>query len=142
MRARACASRGATAAALAAALFVVAASCVGCSHRFARPINAGAEKCQQSLREAFALILVAEEEKPEVAEAIGEAAARQLAEVDLGPRPFKLSSPSGFDYGFFFEDEGKRCLLHLVAWQKGVVQYSNNVTYIETRPLRGCRCEK
>jgi hypothetical protein len=120
----------------------LAASVAGCSHRVARPINPGAPRCQESLREAFALILVAQEEAPEVAEAVGAAAAQQLAEVDLGPRPFKLSSPSGVDYGFFFEDEGKRCLLHLVAWQKGFVQVSNNVTYIATRPLTGCRCEK
>lgn len=141
MRARACASRRATAAALAAALFVVAASCVGCSHRFARPTNPDAPACRQSLSDAFALILVAWE-KPDVAEAVGVAAARELAEADLGPRPFKLSSPSGVDYAFLFEDEGRRCLLRLVAWQKGVVQYSDSVSYIATRPLSGCRCEK
>jgi hypothetical protein len=120
----------------------LAASLAACSHRVARPVNAGSSRCQESLRDAFALILVRQEEKPDVAEAVGAAAAQKLAEVDLGPRPFKLSSPSGVDYGFFFEDEGKRCLLHLVAWQKGFVQFSNNVTYIATRPLAGCRCEK
>jgi len=41
-----------------------------------------------------------------------------------------------------FEDEGRRCVLHLVAWQKGAVQHGNTATYLATRPLRGCRCEK
>ena len=31
-------------------------------------------------------------------------------------------------------------LLHLIALQKGTLQYGNNVQYLETRPLTGCRC--
>ncbi|MEW6270879.1 MAG: hypothetical protein AB1689_16470 [Thermodesulfobacteriota bacterium] len=123
---------------------VLLALLAGCSPSVARVANPAAPECQESLRDAFAVILVGQEEKPDVAEAMAAAAARQLADVDLGPRPFQLSSPSGTDYAFFFDDERSpsRCLLRLVAWQKGFVQYSNNVTYIATRPLPGCRCER
>jgi hypothetical protein len=127
-----------------ASAVLVGVAAVACSPSVARIANPGAPKCQDSLREGFAVILVGQEEKPEVAEAMAAGAAREIASADLGPRPFKLSSPSGTDYAFFFDDErsASRCLLRLVAWQKGFVQYSNNVNYIATRPLPGCRCER
>ena len=63
-----------------------------------------------------------------------------MIDADLGARPFKVPSPSGASYAFFFEREDDRCLLRLVAWQKGFVQHTDNVTYLATRPLRGCGC--
>lgn len=112
-----------------------------CSPRVARLTNPAAPRCQASLRDAFELILVMQEEQPEVAEAMASSAVQAFTDVDLGPRPFKLSSPSGTDYAFFFDPEAGRCLLRLVGWQKAFVQYANNVTYVATRPLPGCRCE-
>ena len=113
----------------------------GCTS-VARVANPAQPRCQASLRDAFQLILLEREEKPEVAETLATSAAQSLADVDLGPRPFRLSSPSGTDYAFFFDEEDKRCLLRLFGQQKGFVQITNNVTYIATRPLPGCKCEE
>jgi hypothetical protein len=129
---------------LAASLVVVTVlgALAACSPTVARVINPRNRRCQESMRKAFAVMLVGEGEPADAAEKLAAGAVQALGETDLGPRPFKLSAPSGVDYGFFFEREDDRCLLRLVAWQKGIVQYSNNVTFIATRPLPGCGCEQ
>lgn len=115
----------------------------GCSPKVARVANPGNARCAQSLRAAFEIILVEQGEKPEAAAKLAASATQALIDVDLGPRPFKLSSPTGIEYGFFFEnEEDRRCLLRLVALQLGTLQYSDNVTFLATRPLRGCICAK
>lgn len=126
------------------ALVLVALLAAGCGPTIARVANPAAPKCQESLRDAFALILVGQDEKVEVAEELADTATEYLTENELGPRPFIVSSPSGTDYAFFFDDERNpsRCLLRLVSWRKGLVQYTNHVTYIATRPLPGCKCER
>ena len=58
----------------------------------------------------------------------------------LGPRPFGVTSPSGVDYSFFIQRKGDECFLRLFGRQKGFTRYTNNVTYIATRPLEGCAC--
>lgn len=115
---------------------------VACSPTVAKITNPAAPKCQETLRDAFESILLDQQEPPEQAAQLGASAARALAEVDLGANAFRLpSQTTGVSYAFAFErDDANRCLLHLVAWQKGTLQYGNNVQYLETRPLRGCRC--
>lgn len=132
-------SRRAHVAAL-AALVVLACGAAGCS--MAHLTNAAAPPCQTSLRSGLESILTAEDEKPEVAVELASASARSFARVDPGPRPFAVASPSGTDYGFFFDGKGDECLLRLYGWQKGFVKYTNDLTYIETRPLAGCTCEE
>jgi hypothetical protein len=123
------------------AILVIAALAGGCTGSSAsRLTNPAAAKCQASLRDAFAVMLVGQQEKPEVAEAVAAAGAQAIADVELGPTPFKLSSPSGLDYGFYIDDEMGRCLVRLVAIQGGRLQVSDNVTFIATRPLPGCSC--
>ena len=123
------------------AILVIAALAGGCTgSSAARLTNPRAAKCQTSLRDAFAVMLVGQQEKPEVAEAVAAAGAQAIADVELGPTPFKLSSPSGLDYGFFIDDEMGRCLLRLVAIQGGRLQVGDNVNFIATRPLPGCGC--
>ena len=63
-----------------------------------------------------------------------------LASGELGPRPFTLLAPSGVDYAFFVEADGKECVLRLYGRQKGFVSYTNNLTYIASRTLAGCVC--
>lgn len=111
----------------------------GCT-AVARVTNPTTPECQTSLRAGFDEILLAQEEKPDVAKALADAAATSLATVDLGPRPFAVSSPSGADYLFFLESTDEGCLLRLYGRQKGFTSYTNNLTYIETRPLPGCGC--
>ena len=116
----------------------LAALC-GCT-AVARVTNPAAPECQTSLRAGFDQILLEQEEKPDVAATLAEAGATSFASVDLGPRPFVLSSPSGADYLFFFERADDGCLLRLYGRQKGFWSYTNNLTYIATRPLPGCSC--
>ena len=120
----------------------LASALVSCSPGVARLLNPRNPRCQASMHKAFSLMLVGQGEQAEVAERMADDAVREIGKADLGRRPFKLSAPSGVDYGFFFEREDDRCLLRLVAWQAGIVQYSNPVTYIATRPLPGCGCDQ
>lgn len=122
--------------------FALAALACACSPKVAKLTNPAAPRCQQTLRDAFESILLDQQESPDQAAALGASAARALAAVDLGATAFRLpSQATGVDYAFAFEsDDASRCLLHLVAWQKGGLQYGNNVTFLETRVLNGCRC--
>jgi hypothetical protein len=125
-----------------AALLVTTALAGACStSNAARLANPAAVDCRRSLADAFALMLVGQGEKDHVAEQVATSGADALAAVDLGPHPFKLSSPSGIDYAFYFERDGPRCLLHLVAKQGGNFQFGDTLTFLATRPLHGCRCQ-
>lgn len=126
----------------AACMLVLAATGAACSPKVAKLTNPGSSRCQETLRDAFESILLDQQEPADQAAALGASAARALAEVDLGANAFRLpSQATGVSYAFAFErDDAKRCLLHLVAWQKGTLQYGNNVQYLATRPLTGCRC--
>lgn len=96
--------------------------------------------CNHTMREQLASILGEEGEKPEVAERLAADTTTVLASGVLGPRPFGVSSPSGEDYGFFIQQKGNDCLLRLFRKQRGFTRYTNNLTYIATRPLSGCSC--
>jgi len=113
-----------------------------CSPKVAKLTNPASPRCQETLRDAFEFVLLDQQEPPDEAAALGASAAGALAAVDLGASAFRLpSQATGVDYAFVFErDDASRCLLHLVAWQKGGLQYGNNVTFLETRALNGCRC--
>jgi hypothetical protein len=94
------------------------------------------------LRKAFTVTLVGRGEREDVAEKLADETVQALAAVELGPKPFKLTSPSGVQYGYFFEREDDRCLLRMVAWQVGGLQYADAVHYLATRPLPGCGCKQ
>lgn len=79
-------------------------------------------------------------EKQEVADGLAESITTVLSSGSLGPRPFLVVSPSGTDYGLFVQQKSSDCLLRLFSRQKGFMRYSNNLTYIATRPLDGCTC--
>jgi hypothetical protein len=96
--------------------------------------------CREAVASGFTRILEAQDEPPQVAAQLAESATRGLQAHPLGPRPFLVASPSGVDYGFFFERSGDSCLLRLYGRQKGFVSYTNNLTYIASEPLASCRC--
>lgn len=98
------------------------------------------EACHGSFTGALESILIEQGETDEVAATLAAQSAFKLAAGNLGPRPFLVASPTGVDYSFFVQRKKGACLLRLYGRQKGFVSYTNNATYIATRPLTGCAC--
>jgi hypothetical protein len=98
------------------------------------------EPCHHKMRDQLESILTEENEKPDIANRLAVNTTTVLATGALGPRPFGVSSPSGVDYSFFVQRKGDECLLRLYGRRKGFTRYTNNLTYIATRPLEGCAC--
>ena len=100
------------------------------------------DSCRQTFQDALTSILVEQHETPDVAANLAEVTREQLERTQLGPRPFVISSSSGADYEFFVEKKSSGCLLRLYGRQKGFTSYTNDLTYIATRPLPGCACKE
>jgi hypothetical protein len=96
--------------------------------------------CKSTVRAQLNSVLIEQGEKPDIAERLAVNTTTVLATGALGPRPFGVSSPSGVDYSFFVQQKRSECLLQLYGHQKGFTRYSNNLTYIASRPLNGCQC--
>jgi hypothetical protein len=95
--------------------------------------------CASVFREQLASILVQEGEKSEEAALLAHRASLDLSYGDAGVRPFSVASRTS-DYTFFVQKKKSECLLRLVSRQKGFTVYTNDITYIASRPLTGCRC--
>ena len=102
--------------------------------------NLSDDACRVSLETGLEGVLAAQGETPENASALANRAITVLALGNLGPRPFLVAAPSGTDYSFFVEKKKSGCILRLYGRQKGFVSYTNDLTYIDSRPLPGCRC--
>lgn len=98
--------------------------------------------CGEAFVGGLAGILVEQKEDPRVADRLAGRATDMIKTGYLGPRPFMVGSPSGADYSFFVELKGGACLLRLYGRQKGFVSYTNDITYIATRPLAPCQCSE
>ena len=98
--------------------------------------------CFEAMRNGLDSILVEQEENPEVAGRLASDATAKLEAGGLGPRPFLLRSSSGVDYSFFVQRKDDGCLLRLYGRDKGFTSYTNNLTYIATRPLAPCGCSE
>jgi hypothetical protein len=122
-------------------LAIVAAGsmAIGCTS-VAQVTNLAESACQASFETEMAAVLSAEGETSENATALARSATTMLTLGDLGPRPFLVAAPSGTDYSFFVEKTKSSCILRLYGRQKGFVSYTNNLTYIDSRPLPGCSC--
>ena len=96
--------------------------------------------CNDAFVGGLAGILVEQKEEPQVADRLASRSTDMIKTGYLGPRPFMVGSPSGADYSFFVEKKENACLLRLYGRQKGFVSYTNNLTYIATRPLAPCQC--
>ena len=99
----------------------------------------GDKACFEAFRGAIADILVEQKETARVAGQLANGAADAMKRGDYGPRPFLIASPSGADY-YFFAENRDGCLLRLYGKQKGFTSYTNNLSYIATRPLTACKC--
>ena len=112
---------------------------IGCTS-VAQVTNLAESACQASFETEMAAVLSAEGETLENATGLAHSATMMLTLGDLGPRPFLVAAPSGTDYSFFVEKTKSSCILRLYGRQKGFVSYTNNLTYIDSRPLPGCSC--
>jgi hypothetical protein len=95
--------------------------------------------CAEVFRQQMASILVQEGEQRDDADLLAHRASLELSYGDAGMRPFSVSSRTS-DYTFFVQKKKSGCLLRLVSRQRGFTVYTNDITYIATRPLTGCRC--
>lgn len=111
----------------------------GCA-TVARIDNATEPACHDALDASLQSILVEQDEDAATASALARETVETLANSDIGPRPFSISSSSGTDYDFFVDDHDEACLLRLYGRERGFTSYTNNLTYISTRPLTGCHC--
>ncbi|MCS6318415.1 MAG: hypothetical protein H8K05_11720 [Nitrospira sp.] len=98
------------------------------------------EACRRQVTDQLHSILADEGEQAEVAHRVAVNTTVVLSTGALGPRPFGVSSPSGTDYSFFVQRKGEDCLLRLYGRRKGFTRYTNNLTYLATRPLDACAC--
>lgn len=113
----------------------------GCA-TIARVSNLTDTACESTFSGAVSAILVEQGEKPEIAGTLANRAVKIMLRADYGPRPFFVASPSGTDYTFFVQAKKPVCLLRLYGRQKGFWSYTNNLTYIATRPLPNCLCSE
>ena len=120
------------AAALGAASFLAACATIG-------EVDLSDEACAANFRDQLASILVAQGEPPEGAAAMAQRAVVDVGFGDLGLRPFVVGSRTT-EYTLFVQKKKAGCLLRLLSRQRGFETYTNDVTYIATRPLPACRC--
>jgi len=122
--------------ALALACMVFAAGCT----TVAQVTNLSQPDCGAEFGQGLRAILSEQGETAEIGQALADRTSSTLQEHALGPRPFVISAPSGTDYTFFVQKKADGCLLRLYGRQHGFVSYTNNLTYIATRPLSHCAC--
>ena len=108
----------------------------------ARVTNLSATACAEQMQRGVSEILVEQGESAEAADALAQRTESALARGAFGPRPFLVAAPSGTDYEFFVQKKREMCLLRLYGRRHGFVSYTNNLTYIATRPLAGCECSE
>lgn len=118
------------------AALIVSAACL----TNAAIINLDDASCRSALARAISTILVGQKEPPEIADRLAADAVETMDPTEIRFRPLSVSSPSGTDYIFVVRLKSSGCLLRLYAREKGSWSYTNNLTYIATEPLPGCKC--
>jgi uncharacterized protein YceK len=121
-------------------VFIVMAAS-GCTS-VAQLTNLADPSCSATFQTQLASVLVQEGETAETAQALAQSTDLALSSGRVGPRPFLVSSPKGTDYSFFIQPKKSGCFLRLYGRQRGFTSYTNNLTYIATRPLSGCACSQ
>jgi hypothetical protein len=108
----------------------------------ARVTNLRSTDCAARMQRGLSEILIEQGESADAGESLARQTLSALAESTRGPRPFLVAAPSGTDYEFFVQKKRDACLLRLYGRYHGFVSYTNNLTYIATRPLAGCECSE
>lgn len=98
--------------------------------------------CRQSLESGVAQILLAQGENAGEAERLAQRTVSALYLSPDGPRPFALAANSGTDYHFIVQPTRTLCQLRLYGRVRGFTRVTNNLTWIESRPLVGCECSR
>ena len=122
-----------------AVVALVSLACAGCT-TMATLSNLDTSECRNSFTSQLASILSEQGENLESGARLAESTADTLATGQYGPRPFRVASPSGADDFFFLQRRSDTCLVRLYGRRKGFVSYTNNLTYIATKPLPTCVC--
>jgi hypothetical protein len=102
--------------------------------------NLNEDACGATFTAGLSSVLVDEGETEPASERLARRAKAALEAGELGPRPFLIAAPSGTDYTFFVDRTRSGCLLRLYGRRHGFWSYTNNLTYIATRPLTSCQC--
>ena len=126
---------------LLAAALVLGALSTGCTS-VAQVTTLSSSPCHDAMLNGLTAILIEQDEDPQLAGQLAGDATQALEAGGFGPRPFLLASPTGVDYSFFVQSKDGECLLRLYGRDKGFTSYTNNLTYIATRPLAPCRCSE
>jgi hypothetical protein len=122
------------------AVFAAAALSSACA-TVAHVSNLSETPCAATFHSQLSSVLIEQGEGPEVADGLSDHTVRILTLAGFTSRFFLVAAPSGTDYTFFVQKKKERCLLRLVGRQKGFWSYTNNLTYISTRPLPNCVCQ-
>ncbi len=104
--------------------------------------NLSETPCTATFHSQLSSVLVEQGEGPDVADGLADHTVRVLTLAGFTSRAFLVASPSGTDYTFFVQKKRDGCLLRLYGRQKGFWSYTNNLTYIATRPLPSCLCQE
>lgn len=123
------------------AILSVSMALAACAN-VARVTNLPSADCAAQMQRGLDEILVEQGESADAGESLTRQTLSALAGSTRGPRPFLVSAPSGTDYEFFVQKKREACLLRLYGRYHGFVAYTNNLTYIATRPLASCECSE
>ena len=118
------------------------AVCLAACATVARVTNLSSDACGVQMQRDLSEILIEQGESADAGESLARQTLSALAGSARGPRPFLVSAPSGTDYEFFVQKKSKECLMRLYGRYHGFVSYTNNLTYIATRPLDRCECSE
>jgi hypothetical protein len=77
------------------------------------------ESCRRAMQDQLESILTEEHEPSELANRLAVNTTTVLATGTLGLRPFGISSPSGADYTFFIQPQGRRMSIATVRAAEG-----------------------
>jgi hypothetical protein len=99
-------------------------------------------ECAATFTRQLADILVSQHETERIAQELARDATLALISGEATTAQFFVFSPSGTDYAFFVQHRSSGCVLRLHARRTLHTELSNDLTYIASRPLTGCRCER
>jgi len=116
--------------------------CLAACATVASVTNLSTTACAAQMQRGLSEILVEQGESANASESMARQTLSTLSGNAHGPRPFLVAAPSGTDYEFFVQKKRETCLLRLYGRYHGFVSYTNNLTYIATRPLAGCECSE
>ena len=123
--------------AFAVAALLAASGCVSIGR-----VDVTTNECAATVTRQLADILVAEHEPERIAQELARDATLALLSGEATTAQFLVFSPSGTDYAFFVQHRSSGCVLRLHARRGLRYEVRNNLTYIASRPLTGCRCER